>query len=367
MSARPTLSDALEQLRKSAKEERLPNYDVEGIEERVIAEATRSDVSSAFISVRRHNFGVWVAIGVAASLSLFIASQKLHLDTTPSSGIPDRGQLELGDGIDGRKLRLGQQVNALNGDVTVKHPAVATWRLLAHGKAQIVENDDERITIALEDGLIQADVVPRQKPESFAIEVGTTRVAVHGTMFSVERRGDMAEVVVREGKVMVGSNRERGAMTGTLLTAPSRAKIGVSAGSQSEPEITTEQLTRQPPQRWPNMGAIAPATTAAGHQGNLPVDESASRAVELEKAWASVEAIASSCFAEHTAKSPSVRVSFKTQLSLTVGSKGKIGNIDFYPPVPEPVRACTLSQVVKLAESPTLEGATMSRPAILSR
>jgi hypothetical protein len=261
-------------------------------------------------------------------------------------------------------LAIGHVIEARHDDITIKH-ANATWRLMANGRAQIVENDANRITLALEYGLIQADVVPREKPESFAIEVASTRVAVHGTLFSVERRGDVAEVVVREGRVMVGRNDQRGNMTGTLLTAPTRARldVGLPKVPPSENSGADADTKRQ--------GRTGGTATHPGHAVEsthltTPLPDKPNSA-ELDRAWSAVATEVAACFAEHTTGSPSVRVSFKTHLSLTVDTSGSVVDLGFNPPVPEPVRACTLARVTRVTTSPSVNGAVISRPTMLTR
>jgi hypothetical protein len=257
-------------------------------------------------------------------------------------------------------------LEARRDDITVKH-ANATWRLMANGRARIVENDANRITLALDYGLIQADVVPREKPESFAIEVASTRVAVHGTMFSVERQGDVAEVVVREGRVMVGRNDQRGNMTGTLLTAPSRARLDVGPLRVAQDETSANGADTKRHGRVGGMAQFSgPGRPAEPTNVAAPLPDRPN-SVELDRAWSAVATEVAACFAEHTTGSPSVRVSFKTHLSLSIDTSGKVADIGFTPPVPEPVRACTLTRVARVATGPSTNGAVVSRPTMLTR
>jgi hypothetical protein len=78
---------------------------------------------------------------------------------------------------------------------------------------------------------VSAEVVPRHDSdelvESFVIEAGTTRVAVHGTVFSVSREGDELTVDVTRGSVTVGPAGYRGATSGHLLIGPARASFSL--------------------------------------------------------------------------------------------------------------------------------------------
>jgi len=374
------LDAALSHMCASARQEQPPTFDVAGVESRIREEVSRSEVSSAFIAVRRRTWPVWTAIVAAAAVSLFVTSRHLNNGapshpSAPTSGESAsfelaRGGLERalakqgGGGLDGASLKLGQIVDAGARDLTIRHPSVATWRLMAGGRAHVVENGPERVTLALDVGLLQADVVPQPRHESFAVEVEDTRVAVHGTVFSVERRGDKAEVIVREGKVIVGNTNRRGDTQGTLLTAPSRANLDLSLPSVSQAEPRTDQ--KHPHSAAHTSAAPSSVVSSGSAAAGLNAPEQPGPA-ELDRAWTEVATIVSTCFAEHTAGSPSVRVSFRTQLSLFISSLGTLTDVDFTPPVPEPVRQCTVERVARVTTHPSVQGATFSRPILLTR
>lgn len=380
------LERGLDHLRQAAAREPDLGLDVEGVLARIESEVTRGDTSSAFIDVPKHRWQPWAAVGavaVAAAVSLFIATRPLTSPNTALQGasLPARGELDRGASgelgkhasLDGTELTLRQLIVAKEHDVTVRHPRMATWRLLAGGRARIVENGPERITLALESGLIQADVVPKEKHESFAIEVEHTRVAVHGTVFSVERQGDIAEVVVREGKVIVGDDSQRGDTQGTLLTAPSRASLEVLQHSDIDSERDAARAgkasERHGHQNAPGASpGTSPGTTAGTSSASLtPATPARPDPQELDRAWTSIAAEVSSCFAEHTARTPSVRVSFKTSLSVTLSSLGTVVDVDFTPPVPSAVRDCTLAHMSRVTTQATRLGAVVSRPILLTR
>jgi hypothetical protein len=292
---------------------------------------------------------------------LFIATQQLRSRNGGTAQLPSRGQLDQQPGVDGSKFSIEAPIVAAQYDVTVKHPKLATWRLMAPGRARIVENKPDHVTIALESGLIEADVIPQPKPESFAIEVARTRVAVHGTIFSVERRGELAEVVVREGKVMV-SQGNHGRVQKTLLTAPSRAQLDLEPKNDSDFTHTSEP--REP--ALASSGRHATERMAPSNPLGVTPPERPS-AEELDRVWSRVSDVVSGCFTEHTAKTPSVRVLFKTNLTVNLGVSGAVAQVDFNPPVPEPVRTCTLTRVSNINTTATLRGAVVTRPTVLAR
>jgi hypothetical protein len=360
MTSPAQIEHALERLRESAQKAPLPDLDSASIERRVLAEVGRSEVSSAFIAVQRRRWPTWFGIGIAAAASLLIATHQLKPNAIKSAKIPSRGQLDQQPGIDGRSFELQTPIVATNYDITVKHPKLATWRLMAPGQARIVSNDPGHVTIALDSGRIEADVIRQPKPESFAIEVANARIAVHGTLFSVERRGALAEVVVREGQVMVSQSNATGSLQNTLLTAPSRAQV----------DLEPQALPDTEPGKDRPSGILSPSPRLSADTTNTrpsPALPETPEADELERTWAETASIVSVCFAEHTAKTPSVRVSFKTLMTVHVGVSGAIAQIGFNPPVPESVRECTLTRVGGIKTNPSLNGATLSRATVLSR
>jgi hypothetical protein len=362
----PRIEVALERLRYSAQNTKVPELDVDALEERILAEATRSRISSAFVSLPRHRWPLWTTLSVAAAICVFVATQKLRHDAIATPSLPARGALANEVGIDGSTLGINQGLVAIEHDVLVKHTNLATWRLVAPGKAKLIENGKEHVTIALESGLIQAEVVTQPKPESFVIEVARARVAVHGTVFSVERHGTRAEVVVREGKVMVSNHAREGAIQNTLLSAPSRAELDV--GNEFEPNAVATLTTTTSLQN-PSQAHTSPTTTVSKPSStkttSTPLADTPS-VEQLDRLWIDVAKRVSNCFDEHTAKNTQVRVSFKTELSLGVDRSGAIKQISFNPPVPEPVRACALEQVARLSTSPSRNGAFVSHPTVLA-
>jgi hypothetical protein len=111
---------------------------------------------------------------------------------------------------------------------------VATWTLGPNSRA-VVRTTEMPHVVALERGSILAEVVPRHDTDSmveaFIVEVGGTRVAVHGTVFSVERVGDAVHVEVTRGTVSVGPASYRGPTTGHVLASPARAEFDAATGA----------------------------------------------------------------------------------------------------------------------------------------
>src|SRR5262249_7964748 len=107
------------------------------------------------------------------------------------------------------------------------------------------DRDGERpgaLTIALNEGSVHAEVRPQAQGEAFAVEVGHTRVAVHGTSFTVSRDGDRVIVEVAPGSVAIGPTGHPGSTQGWLLVGPDQASFSLDGardaqwlGAPSEP------------------------------------------------------------------------------------------------------------------------------------
>jgi len=110
---------------------------------------------------------------------------------------------------------------------------LADWTLAPNSRA-VVRSTDVPYVVSLEQGSIRAEVAPQHAAqglvEAFAVEAGGTRVAVHGTVFSVSREGDGVTVEVTRGSVTVGPAGHRGLTTGHVLVAPAKAQFSLDWG-----------------------------------------------------------------------------------------------------------------------------------------
>ncbi len=362
MTASKAAEFALARLCRDARQALEPKLDASAIEAAVMTRVARSSVDSVVVPRRKQwkHLGPTIALAIAATYAL-IASHWLDRPARPTAASA-RGQLAEEPGMDGALLVIGQVVKAHDRDVTIKHSGTATWRLRSPGRVRVVETSP-RITLALEHGHIDVDAVPNPQPEIFAVEVEQLRVAVHGTVFSVERRGDIAEVVVKEGTVRVGSNQQRGATQGQLLTAPSRASIDVRPEQSEEPSgnAVVRAKARHLPLASAPSAHPAAATTPRPALAERPSNE------EVERVWDAARREISDCFAAQTGGDPSLRVSFGTEVQLRLGPDGAITIAAFNPPVPQNVRSCADQRVTLLRTSPTDLGAFIARPTVLTR
>jgi hypothetical protein len=175
------------------------------------------------------------------------------------------------------KLSAGDVIEAGAEPVAFGRSGLVNWTL-APGSAVRVRSmgdGDSGVghTVALERGTIRAEVTPRDPAEglveAFAVEVGGTRVAVHGTAFSVTIEGGHAVVDVEHGAVAVGPVGNVGATTGHLLVGPARAVFSLDGGQTARTlrreahAVAVAALSPEPPIS--PAPALQPVTVAAAH------------------------------------------------------------------------------------------------------
>jgi hypothetical protein len=174
-------------------------------------------------------------------------------------------------------LRPGDIVEAGAAPVTFAQAGLARWTL-APGSALRVSSVGVGHTVTLERGSIRAEVTPRDPAEglveAFAVEVAGTRVAVHGTAFSVEIQGPRLIVDVEHGAVAVGPVGNVGATTGHLLVGPSRASFSLDGGRTARlmeraPDRVAASSASSAPPAADEAPALAPAP-ASDQPGERP-------------------------------------------------------------------------------------------------
>ncbi|WP_437567468.1 FecR domain-containing protein [Sorangium sp. So ce542] len=166
------------------------------------------------------------------------------------------------DDLDFRALRPGDAVETAAHAISFADVGSVRWTLLPNSRAVVRAVGAAGVghVIALERGSVRADVVTRAPEEglveAFAVEVDGTRVAVHGTLFTVTRLADRVEVDVEHGTVAVGPAAYRGATTAHLLVGPSRGTFSLDGGREAR------LLQRPAPE-----GNAAPEGSAAPEDG----------------------------------------------------------------------------------------------------
>jgi hypothetical protein len=335
-----------------------------------------------------------VAIGFTVSLTRDAGRSAAPVAEAPT---PRTFGPELTGPLDGARLAAGDRVRAGFAPVTVEHRDHATW-ILSPGSSATLLTVGSVLTIRLDSGAVSAEIIPVHRPESFAVEVGSTRVAAHGTRFRVERRNQRVFVDVSEGVIAVRPiGASKAGAQGWVLQAPSSGDFALdgrsgqvfAAEAASRPKPASR--SRRPFQhRSPAHGHSAPAGSASSidgmEQSMLDVPDAgvlASRAetpaaapVDLpaKPTLGDVEAGVSrvidamgACFSEHIPPRGDMRVTARTALKLEIDPEGRIAAEEFEPPLAPGVTECARARSESIRFAPSREGISLNRIVELSR
>ncbi len=282
--------------------------------------------------------------------------------------------------IDGSTLPIDQELEAGREPLIVSHPGVARWTLNTGGKARLI-NKGAYLTVQLDEGSIEASVVPSAKLETFAIESGALRVAVHGTSFYVTKTIDSLDVVVSSGTVVVGPSGSPGQTTGTVMHAPARQKFTASVAAipqasalPVEPSDGASSARSKPSASSVTQGAVTPSGVArvgGVSSAEVPVEDHPGR-VAIEAALDTVRAAVAFCFADaksnDLARDDSrVSVRVETRLTISVSPEGTLAAVAFAPPIPNTIVECARHRISDYSTTASKLGTTASRQIMLTR
>lgn len=290
------------------------------------------------------------------------------------------GQL-LVDGIPaviGTPLHPGDVIEARDVVATIERPGV-TYDV-ERGTRATVERTPGRLVLALDVGAVEAQVAHVDSGEAFAVDVGRSRVAVHGTHLRVARHGDAVTVDLSEGVVLVGETPRVGSTVGALVTAPAHAEFGASAAEQTltvshdpanvrtpmslgpnGPIAVASPLAPPAPLAPPPVAAplppsephAAPAAVPPPHGDRraavaaLPLAPAAAAPSADPNAEATVADAVRTCLAACTRHVAGVSVIVSTTLHLDLGDDGAVRAAKFDPPVAADVNACAAPSIYK--------------------
>jgi hypothetical protein len=367
---------ALERLVGEVRELPAPELDWDRVEARLMNEPR--PVSAAMP-------GFWGRLRLPAAALAAVATGVFlfapHHKPAPVAQLKPTAQIQNGP-INGDTLGLGTHVTAGNRNVVVEHVGRARWTLDPHATASVIDAG-EFLTVRLEDGALSASVVPKSKPETFAVEVGGTRVAVHGTAFRVERVGDRVEVEVTEGTVAVEPTSTHSDPS-FLLRRGSRGSFGLDgrtgsvegnasvvmhdSGPKSRREISRVAV----PSSARAQASAAPATSAPAVNPEPTVVQAAPVLPEqpsisdIETGVSSAIDLLNRCFRDKT-QSSDIRVSVSTGMTLSVAGDGTVQSVTFGPPLAPAVEDCSVAGLRNLTFARSVEGATFTRILELKR
>ena len=364
---------ALDRMILELREVPAPKLDWERMEAHLLSQPLPSAESTSPSFWSRLRFPAAGLVAVAAIASVIVVARK----PLPA---PAKQTAHLSDApLNGDTLALGARFTAGNQPLVVEHQGRARWTLEPHATA-FVSDAGEFLTVKLSSGALSAAVVPNPKPETFAVEVEGTRVAVHGTAFRVERVADRVQVDVSEGTVAVEpsgthstpafllrrNSRGNFALDGRTGTVEGNASAVVAdgGGRQSHRTLAKGTPAARAPQSAPAAQPAKPTATEPSAQAqSLPAQPSIS---DIEKGVSSALELMNRCFHDQT-RTTGNRVSANTALTLTVAGDGTIQSVTFEPPLAPGVEECAVSGLRSLAFARSVEGVTFTRLLELSR
>ena len=370
---------ALDRLVLELREAPTPELDWERVEARLMREPKPEQRSSLAQFMSRVRMPA-VAL-VAAATAVFVFAH--HPAPAPVATAKPIAKLASGP-LNGDQLALGTRITAGNQNVVVEHAGRAKWTLEPHSTA-FVSNAGEFLTVQLESGALFAAVVPNTKAETFAVETGGTRVAVHGTAFRVERAAERVLVQVSEGTVAVEptqthtdpsfllrrDSRGNFALDGRTGSVEGNASVVVrDPGPQSHRVIAAPASVPHaaaPVVRSPAHAAApapaqnAPSTTVDSQ--TLPQQPSISN---IENGVSSAVGLLSGCF-RNKASSAGNRVSATTGMTLAVTGEGTVQSVTFSPPLEPAVEDCAVIGLRQLTFAKSVDGVTFTRMLELTR
>jgi ferric-dicitrate binding protein FerR (iron transport regulator) len=266
----------------------------------------------------------------------------------------------------GASLHGGDVIEARGAQVTVERPGKLTW-VFERGAEGTVTHAQGALVLALQVGAVEAQVVPVPSGEAFAVDVGSSRVAAHGTHLRVARVGEHVVVDLSEGVASVGEAPRTGSTLGALVTAPAHAEftIGDVEGTMA---VTHDPAALRAPlslgSSTPSRGGFPPSvalsavpkaeltgarsTGGAARPEGHAVSAASARNVALAEIPADVAIAAAvrSCLAERP-RADNVTVVVSTTVHLALGSDGTVRSARFDPPVAPDVNACASGAIYK--------------------
>jgi hypothetical protein len=298
---------------------------------------------------RSYRFLPYVAIAAAAAAVLVARRREPDplppvVVRAPASDVRD-GEVRVGDVpvTVGQTLRIGDAFTSDRRTV-FERPGRVTWlvepRVKAHVKAA-----DASLVLGLDDGVIEADVVPVPSGEAFAIDVATgtslVRVAVHGTHLRVARAGSRVTVDLTEGVIAIGVPPPSGTTEGTTVRAP--AHVELDADDLSSIRVDALEVRPavfgRPTEPAPIVNAV-PAPSAVPRPRTLEPKRTESRR-SIDALTLAVNA----CANTGSGRSKDVSYTVSTELRLRVSADGQVESAQFSPPLHPEIQACAAREI----------------------
>ena len=326
---------------------------------------------------------VVAVLAAAAGIGLFLRPRPEPVAVTPPAAVPHvasalRGTEGTGDvtingaivKTAGLELHANDLIGADHARALFERPNAVSWLVesgasAAHAR---VSSAGESLVLSLDDGAIEAQVVPVPVGEAFAVDIAPAghdrvRVAVHGTHLRVTRTGDHVVVDLSEGVVAIGVPPAEGVTHGVEVRAPAHIELDATDLSSIKvertgirapialgghvvkivepPALGADKAEPQPLLPSPNPVA-RPAVTSPlrMHKSSLP---------PRDAIVAAIRECAGNAGRERTNE---VRVTVTSDLQLQVDPGGTVTSAQFTPPLLPEIQTCAASTIYKTTLEP---------------
>jgi ferric-dicitrate binding protein FerR (iron transport regulator) len=347
-------------------------------------EADEKAERDSLAPLRRQTWKVAVA-GLAAAAAIALVAGRTHEprsmevdrpgaseDAATVVGIEGDGQVLVGGRpvTTGATLRLGDVIEARGAQAILSRPGKLTIAV-ERGALMTVTRVQGALVLALAAGAVEAQVVPVASGEALAVDVGSSRVAVHGTHLRVARAGERVVVDLNEGVVSLGAAPRVGSTLGVLVAASAHAEFN-SADMQGTLRVSHDPALVRPPAtlsatpETKAASAVAPPTSALPRvesreaptapavvslrpeprpAANTPAQASITPAPD-PNAQSALAAAVRTCMAERL-HADDVTVVVSTTLYLELRDDGLVRSANFNPPVAPDINACAAPSIYK--------------------
>lgn len=255
----------------------------------------------------------------------------------------------------GRELHAEDAIIADHARAVFDRPGKVAWLVEAEdGAAHVrVASAGDTLILGLEDGVVEAQVVPVPVGEAFAVDIAPpghdrVRVAVHGTHLRVTRSGNRVVVDLSEGVVAIGVAPAEGITRGAEIHAP--AHIEVDATDLGT--LKVERTGIRPPVplggHVPVLAepvAAAPAPSAPAPKVRAPAPKAQRVAVPAREALnAAIDECAS---AARRHRMDEVLVTVTSDVQLQIDANGTATSAQFTPPLKPELQTCVANAIYK--------------------
>jgi hypothetical protein len=343
---------ALRRLVRDARAEPSPDLDWSRIEQRLLQQTKHPAPA-----VKRSPYLLaWGAVAVAAASALWLAGTPSPRATSPSRAgavAPVAPEVQ-----DGDQLAIGRRIETHEREAVVTHSGRATWTVSPDSSA-LLAGRGERITVRLERGSVLSKVVPNPKPETFIVEAAGTRIAVHGTLFSVALAGGHVIVQVREGTVAVGP---LGGVPAFLLTAGTTGDFAADGRSGTINGLPVRESKSRPTghhKQTPRPADSTASNTLAPVASADPPHEPSIN--DIETGIARVVEATSDCFTRFTQSTDGVQITVHTALSLKILDSGAVSEVDFQPALSPGAEECAAANIAEVRFAASQQGTSVTR------